>query len=76
MHGLAAIFCLLITYILLVGDMNVIQVMIIIVPSFLATIPLYLSNFFEKEKMINLADFLYHKVVLIFYLACIFVLLF
>ncbi len=76
MHGLAAIFCLLMTYILLVGDMNVIQVMIVILPSFLATIPLYLSNFFEKEKMINLADFLYHKVVLIFYLVCIFVLLF
>jgi hypothetical protein len=76
MHGLAVIFCLLMAYILLVGDMNVIQVMIIIVPSFLATIPLYLSNFFEKEKMINLADFLYHKVVLIFYLVCILVLLF
>ncbi|PKL68898.1 MAG: prenyltransferase [Methanobacteriales archaeon HGW-Methanobacteriales-1] len=76
MHGLAGIFCLLMTYILLVGDMNVIQVMIVILPSFLATIPLYLSNFFEKEKMINLADFLYHKVVLIFYLVCIFVLLF
>jgi 4-hydroxybenzoate polyprenyltransferase len=75
MHGLAAVFCILMAYILYVGDMNLMQVLIVIVPSFLATIPLYLSNFFEKEKMINLADFLYHKVVLIFYLACIIVLL-
>ncbi|MCK9151779.1 UbiA family prenyltransferase [Methanobacterium alcaliphilum] len=75
MNGLAVIFCLLLAYILMVGDMNMMQVLIVIVPPFLATIPLYLSNFFEKEKMVNLADFLYHKVVLIFYIACILLLL-
>lgn len=75
MNGLAAIFCVLLVYILFAKDMNLMQVIIVIVPSFLATIPLYLSNFFEKEKMINLADFLYHKVVLIFYIACILLLL-
>jgi 4-hydroxybenzoate polyprenyltransferase len=75
MNGLSAIFCILLAYILLVGDMNLWQVLIVIVPPFLATIPLYLSNFFEKEKMINLADFLYHKVVLVFYIVCIIVLL-
>ncbi len=75
MNGLSAIFCLLLAYILLVGDMNLWQVLIVIVPPFLATIPLYMSNFFEKEKMINLADFLYHKVVLVFYIVCIIALL-
>jgi hypothetical protein len=75
MNGLSAVFCILLAYILLVGDMNLLQVLIVIVPSFLATIPLYLSNFFEKEKMINLADFLYHKVVLVFYIVCIILLL-
>ena len=75
MNVLSISFCFLLAYMLLVGDINIMQILIVIVPSFLATIPLYLSNFFEKEKMFNIADFLYHKVVLVFYIACIILLL-
>ncbi|MEW6011293.1 MAG: UbiA family prenyltransferase [Euryarchaeota archaeon] len=68
MLGVSILCCILLAYILLVGDMNSIQFLIIILPPVIATIPLYLSNFLDKDKMISWADFLYHKVVLVFYL--------
>ncbi len=76
MHGVSVVSCILMAYILLMGDMNIMQFLIIIVPPFLATIPLYLSNFFAQDQLIKQADFLYHKVVFIFYIVCIIVLLF
>ncbi|MDZ4172135.1 MAG: UbiA family prenyltransferase, partial [Methanobacteriaceae archaeon] len=50
MHGISVVSCILMAYILLMGDMNIMQFLIIIVPPFLATIPLYLSNFFAQDQ--------------------------
>jgi hypothetical protein len=76
MHGISILSCILMAYIFLMGDMNIMQFLIIIVPPFLATIPLYLSNFFAQDQLIEQADLLYHKVVFIFYIVCVVVLLF
>jgi len=71
--GVSGVFLL---YILLSGDMNWIQFAVSIVPAFLATIPLYISLFTKKEKMIYIADRAYHQIAMIFFLLCILLILF
>ncbi|CDG64744.1 MAG: hypothetical protein PWQ15_1670 [Methanobacterium sp.] len=66
----------LLLYMLYSGDMNIIQFAVAILPSFLAAVPLYLSLFANKEYMFHLADILYHKVALVFFLFCILVIIF
>jgi hypothetical protein len=63
-------------YTLLVGDMNIIQFAVAILPSFLATVPLYLSLFTKKDDMFRLADILYHQVAMVFFIICILVIIF
>ncbi|MBM4240186.1 MAG: prenyltransferase [Euryarchaeota archaeon] len=75
-HILSVIFGILLIYILLIGDINLIQFALAILPGFLATVPLYFSNFTDKEKMLNIADILYHRVAMVFFLVGIFVILF
>ncbi|MGC9516945.1 MAG: hypothetical protein ACP5C3_04510 [Methanomicrobiales archaeon] len=70
------IFAFLLLFIFINGDMNIIQFMIAVLPAFLSTIPLYLSNFYEKNRMIKLADILYHRVAMLFFLICIILILF
>lgn len=76
----ASIVCILtgiiLIYILYFGEMNIIQLLVAILPSSLATIPLYLSLYIQKDRMTYLADVLYHQVALVFYLVCIFFILF
>lgn len=76
----ASIVCavtgIILIYILYFGEMNIIQLLTVILPSFLATIPLYLSLYIQKDRMTYLADVLYHQVALIFYLICVFFILF
>jgi len=67
---------IILIYILYLGEMNVIQLAVAILPAILATIPLYLSLFFQKDKMTYLADVLYHQVALLFFLVCIAFILF
>jgi 4-hydroxybenzoate polyprenyltransferase len=73
---ISIIFAILLIYIFSVGEMNIFQFVIAVLPSFLSTIPLYLSNFYAKDKMIKLADILYHKVAMVFFLICIIFILF
>jgi hypothetical protein len=56
---------------LLNGDMNLIQFAVAVLPAFLATIPLYLSLFTQKDKMFDIADVLYHEIAMVFFLICI-----
>ena len=63
-------------YIFYLGDINLIQLSVAILPALLAGVPLYLSLFLSKDRMSNLADVLYHKVALVFFLICIFYILF
>lgn len=63
-------------YTLLVGDMNIIQFAVAILPSFLAAVPLYLSLFTKKDDMFHLADILYHQVAMVFFIICIVVIVF
>jgi 4-hydroxybenzoate polyprenyltransferase len=67
---------IILVYIFYVGDMNGVQFAVAILPSFLATIPLYLSLFTHEDRMIHLADVLYHQVAMIFFLICILYILF
>lgn len=73
---ISILFGILLLYIFIVGDMNLLQFMVAVLPAFVSTIPLYLSNFYEKEKMVKIADILYHKVAMGFFLICIFYILF
>jgi len=57
-------------------DMNLIQFVLAILPSFLAAVPLYLSLFTQKDSMTHLADVLYHQVALVFFLLFILVIIF
>ncbi|MGZ7069957.1 MAG: UbiA family prenyltransferase [Methanobacterium sp.] len=66
----------LLIYILLSGQMNFIQFAVVIVPAFLATIPLYLSLFTKKEEMIQIADRAYHQIAMLFFFVCILIILF
>ena len=70
------IFFLILYYAYHSHDISLSQILIVILPSFMATIPLYLSNIMEREKMIRLADISYHRMLSVFYLACIIILLF
>lgn len=63
-------------YIFYLGDINLIQLSVAILPALLAGVPLYLSLFLSKDRLSNLADVLYHKVALVFFLICIFYILF
>lgn len=72
--GMVAGLTLLVTTYL--GDMNWVQFLVAILPAFVAGIPLYLSLFFERDRMVSLADILYHQIALIFFLVCIFYILF
>lgn len=63
-------------YIFYFGEINAIQLIIAILPAIIAGIPLYLSLFFDKKRMAYLADLLYHQVALLFFLICIFYILF
>jgi hypothetical protein len=67
---------LILVYIIISGEMNIIQFLIALAPSLIAGIPLYLSLFTNKDEMLKLADILYHQVALIFFLICIFVIIF
>jgi 4-hydroxybenzoate polyprenyltransferase len=58
------------------GDMNIIQFILAILPSFFAAIPLYISLFTKKDYMTHLADILYHQVALLFFFLCIMVIIF
>ncbi|GAB4312118.1 MAG: UbiA family prenyltransferase [Methanobacteriaceae archaeon] len=73
---ISLLFGILLLYIFYVADMNILQFMIAVLPAFISTIPLYLSNFYEKEKMVKIADILYHKVTMGFFLICILYILF
>jgi 4-hydroxybenzoate polyprenyltransferase len=63
-------------YIFYNGDMNLIQFGVAILPSLIAAIPLYLSLFISKDKMMHLSDVIYHQVALVFFTITIFYLLF
>ena len=63
-------------YTLYSGDMNIIQFLLAILPSFLAAVPLYLSLFTQKDSMTHLADVLYHQVALVFFFLCILLIIF
>ncbi|MEN6293294.1 MAG: UbiA family prenyltransferase [Methanobacterium sp.] len=63
-------------YILYTGEMNIIQFVVAILPSFLAAIPLYLSVYIDKDKMTQIADILYHQVAMVFFLIVILIILF
>ncbi|MDI6644476.1 MAG: UbiA family prenyltransferase [Methanobacteriaceae archaeon] len=73
---ISILFGILLLYIFYVGDMNLLQFMVAVLPAFISTIPLYLSNFYEKEMMVKIADILYHKVAMVFFLICILYILF
>ncbi|MEL7669582.1 UbiA family prenyltransferase [Methanobacterium sp.] len=63
-------------YILYTGEMNIIQFVVAILPSFLAAIPLYLSVYIDKDEMTQIADILYHQVAMVFFLIVILIILF
>ena len=63
-------------YIFYNGDMNLIQFGVAILPSLIAAIPLYLSLFISKDKLMHLSDVIYHQVALVFFTITIFYLLF
>ncbi len=63
-------------YVLYFGEINLIQLAVAILPAIIAGIPLYLSLFFNKDRMASLADILYHQVALVFFLLCIVYVLF
>jgi hypothetical protein len=67
---------IILVYAFYVGDMNIIQFAVAVLPAFLATIPLYLSLFTQKDKMFDIADVLYHQIAMIFFLGCIIYILF
>ena len=73
---LTVISGIILVYALLMGDMNLIQFAVAVLPAFLATIPLYLSLFTQKDKMFDIADVLYHQIAMIFYLISILYILF
>ena len=54
-------------YLFYSGSMNLIQFAVAVLPSLLAGLPLYLSLFKDKDKMLHIADVLYHKAAFLFY---------
>lgn len=73
---LAFISGIILVYALAVGDMNFIQFAVAVLPASLATIPLYLSLFTQKDKMFDIADVLYHQIAMAFFFISIFYILF
>jgi hypothetical protein len=73
---LAFISGILLVYALAVGDMNFIQFAVAVLPASLATIPLYLSLFTQKDKMFDIADVLYHQIAMAFFFISILYILF
>ena len=73
---LTAITGIILLYAFINGDMNLVQFAVAVLPASFATLPLYLSLFTQKEKMFDIADMLYHQVAMIFFLVCIFYILF
>lgn len=67
---------IILVYILYFGYMNLSEFAIAILPSLVAGVPLYLSVFINKNRMIQLADILYHQVFSIFFLITIIYILF
>ncbi len=67
---------IILVYAFYVGDMNIIQFAVAVLPAFLATIPLYLSLFTQKDKMFDIADVLYHQIAMLFFIVCIIYILF
>lgn len=67
---------IILLYAFIMGDMNLIQFAVAVLPAFFATIPLYLSLFTRKDKMFDIADVLYHQIAMIFFLVCIVYILF
>ncbi|AEG17641.1 UbiA family prenyltransferase [Methanobacterium paludis] len=63
-------------YSLYSGYMNFVQFAVAVLPAFLAAIPLYISLFVEKDKLVYLADVLYHQVAMVFFIICILYILF
>ena len=74
--ALTLISGIILVYTFLVGDMNLIQFAVAVLPASLATIPLYLSLFTQKDKMFDLADILYHQIAMMFFLVSIIYILF
>lgn len=75
--SIVGVLCgLVLVYIIYSGEMNLIQFMVALVPSIAAGIPLYLSIFTSQERMLKLADILYHQVALGFFLICILIIIF
>ncbi|WP_048190062.1 UbiA family prenyltransferase [Methanobacterium sp. SMA-27] len=74
--ALTLISGIILVYAFLVGDMNLIQFAVAVLPAFLATIPLYLSLFTQKDKMFDIADILYHQIAMLFFLISIIYILF
>jgi hypothetical protein len=73
---LAFISGIILVYTLAVGDMNFIQFAVAVLPASLATIPLYLSLFTQKDKMFDIADVLYHQIAMTFFFISILYILF
>lgn len=73
---LTAITGIILLYAFINGDMNLIQFAVAVLPASFATLPLYLSLFTQKDKMFDIADVLYHQIAMIFFLVCIFYILF
>jgi 4-hydroxybenzoate polyprenyltransferase len=73
---IGAAAAVILAYTLYSGDMNLIQLVVAVVPASLAGIPLYLSLFTRKDKMVFLADILYHQVAMVFFLVAIVYILF
>jgi len=71
----SVLFCVLLAWSFTGGYISMLQILLVIVPPFIATVPLYLSNFTERERMVEVADLIYHRILVAFYLVCIAVLL-
>jgi 4-hydroxybenzoate polyprenyltransferase len=75
--SIVGVFCgLVLIYIIYSGEMNLIQFLVALVPSIVAGIPLYLSLFTSQERMLKLADILYHQIALGFFIICILIIIF
>ena len=73
---LTVISGIILIYAIVVGDMNLIQFAVAVLPASLAVIPLYLSLYLKKDKMFDIADVLYHQIAMLFFLICIVYILF
>jgi 4-hydroxybenzoate polyprenyltransferase len=67
---------LVLIYIIYSGEMNLVQFLVALAPSIVAGIPLYLSLFTNQERMLKMADILYHQIALGFFLICILIIIF